>query len=585
MFFQDLLTANFRHKKSVFPSAFIIIAFILCLSSKCFADDITRGRLEITETDNSPSVFPYQVKFPADSVTDGGDGTASIAFSGVVSDTAYAASWDGVTTIAPSKNAVYDKIEAASGDVTAVGDCASGACFEGTSGNTLTLKGATSGTIAFKPTAIAGTNTITLPAETGNVVTSVTALGGDASGNVGAVVVTDDSHAHGTTTLSGIDISADTNLAVTAPVVLTDDTLSLTVAKDLVTTSPLTGGTDDILPGADADITLAITVAKDIVAGVGLSGGEDNVLPGADADTTLTLDLTEISSLTWGAGAFTAMTFDAGVTDPVITASSGDLAVSTGTFTLLNTGLHLLDTNATHDLIIKPGSDLTADKTLTLTTGDADRTVTINADSTISGTNTGDNTVATTGDSATSFFSSGTLEFGIGGTGLASWTQYLIPYAATTTSIGQIAIGTSGQVLTSNGAGAAPTFQTAGGMQYTDTRYYVGSFTRDMSVASGTQAITGVGFSPKTIIFFAGRDGGGGNGIGFDDGTTANAWGRATAASSFDLHTTQSIYQQETVGGPYTGKINSFDADGYTIIWVRNGAITGTLTINYLASR
>lgn len=31
------------------------------------------------------------------------------------SDTAYAASWDGVTTIAPSKNAVYDKIEAVIG--------------------------------------------------------------------------------------------------------------------------------------------------------------------------------------------------------------------------------------------------------------------------------------------------------------------------------------------------------------------------------------------------------------------------------------------------------------------------------------
>jgi hypothetical protein len=31
--------------------------------------------------------------------------------SAVVSDTAYASSWDGVTTIAPSKNAVYDKVE------------------------------------------------------------------------------------------------------------------------------------------------------------------------------------------------------------------------------------------------------------------------------------------------------------------------------------------------------------------------------------------------------------------------------------------------------------------------------------------
>ncbi len=35
-------------------------------------------------------------------------------------------------------------------------------------------------------------------------------------------------HTHTTTSISGVDISADTNLAVTAPVVLTDDTLSIT---------------------------------------------------------------------------------------------------------------------------------------------------------------------------------------------------------------------------------------------------------------------------------------------------------------------------------------------------------------------
>ena len=61
-------------------------------------------------------------------------------------------------------------------------------------------------------------------------------------------------------------------------------------------------------------------------------------------------------------------------------------ATSSPTFagvTLNNTGLHLLDTNASHDLIIKPGSDLTADKTLTLTTGDADRTITLNGNPTL----------------------------------------------------------------------------------------------------------------------------------------------------------------------------------------------------------
>jgi len=68
------------------------------------------------------------------------------------------------------------------------------------------------------------------------------------------------------------------------------------------------------------------------------------------------------------------------------------------TLTLPNTGLHILDTNATHDLIIAPGSNLTADRTLTFATGDASRTVTISGDATISGTNTGTQTMTLTSD-------------------------------------------------------------------------------------------------------------------------------------------------------------------------------------------
>lgn len=54
--------------------------------------------------------------------------------------------------------------------------------------------------------------------------------------------------------------------------------------------------------------------------------------------------------------------------------------------TVANTGLHILDTNATHDLIIAPGSNLTADRTLTLTTGDANRAVSLSGDVTLGGT-------------------------------------------------------------------------------------------------------------------------------------------------------------------------------------------------------
>ena len=46
-------------------------------------------------------------------------------------------------------------------------------------------------------------------------------------------------------------------------------------------------------------------------------------------------------------------------------------------------GLHLLDTDASHDLIITVGSDLTADRTLTLTTGDSDRTITLSGNPTL----------------------------------------------------------------------------------------------------------------------------------------------------------------------------------------------------------
>lgn len=58
----------------------------------------------------------------------------------------------------------------------------------------------------------------------------------------------------------------------------------------------------------------------------------------------------------------------------------------------------LEDTNSSHRLYIDPGTDLSADRTLTLTTGDASRTLTMSGDATISGTNTGDQTITLSGD-------------------------------------------------------------------------------------------------------------------------------------------------------------------------------------------
>lgn len=84
-------------------------------------------------------------------------------------------------------------------------------------------------------------------------------------------------------------------------------------------------------------------------------------------------------------------------TSPSLT--TPDIGAATGTsITVGNTGLKALDINASHNLTFAPGSDLTANRTLTITTGDADRTLTISGNATVSGTNTGDQTITLTGD-------------------------------------------------------------------------------------------------------------------------------------------------------------------------------------------
>jgi hypothetical protein len=79
-----------------------------------------------------------------------------------------------------------------------------------------------------------------------------------------------------------------------------------------------------------------------------------------------------------------------------VSINDGD-TLSTG-LTFPNTGLHLLDTNASHDLILKPGSNITADRTLTLTTGDADRTFDLGANLTVTAASTINQDVSTTAD-------------------------------------------------------------------------------------------------------------------------------------------------------------------------------------------
>jgi hypothetical protein len=133
--------------------------------------------------------------------------------------------------------------------------------------------------------------------------------------------------------------------------------------------------------------------------------------------------------------------------------------------TFPNTGLKVQDTNASHVLTIAPGSNITANRTLTVTTGDADRTLTLTANASIEGTNTGDVTVggenylslsgqAITADPVDLGTSNitGILEAVNGGTGQPSYNKgdMLVSPGASALSI--VPVGANGMTLLADSA-------------------------------------------------------------------------------------------------------------------------------------
>lgn len=135
----------------------------------------------------------------------------------------------------------------------------------------------------------------------------------------------------------------------------------------------------------------------------------------------------------------------------------------------------------------------------------------------------------------------------------------------------RLAIGAAGTALMSNGSAAS----------WVGSRFKIGSTTRDISTASGTQAVTGIGFAPKAVIFLAVVQSSTEASWGFDDATTHlslrlqnTIWTNAA---------TESIVYDDNAGKDYSGHISSMDSDGFTITWTKTGLPTGTLQVMYLA--
>ena len=114
----------------------------------------------------------------------------------------------------------------------------------------------------------------------------------------------------------------------------------------------------------------------------------------------------------------------------------------------------------------------------------------------------------------------------------------------------------------------------------------VSLISRDMATASGTQAVTGVGFQPTCVFTLAV-----GNGIigevsvGFTDSSSAegsvqNDENRTAGAWAYDNSFIRIVKNGSDI---YQGQISSYDADGFTITWTKTGSPTGTMMIKILA--
>ena len=224
------------------------------------------------------------------------------------------------------------------------------------------------------------------------------------------------------TSASASDLSAGTLPSARFPALTGDVTtsagsVSTTIANDAVTNAKaanmaqatIKGRASGAGTGDPTDLTgTQATAILDNFVGDSGSGGTKGLVPApASGDATKFLKGDGTWAAPSGSGDMLKATYDpANIAEQLVgltatqTLTNKTLTspVINTDITIPNTGLKLRDTDNSHLLTIAPGSNLTANRTLTITTGDAARTITLSGDTTLSGTNSGDQTITLTGD-------------------------------------------------------------------------------------------------------------------------------------------------------------------------------------------
>jgi hypothetical protein len=113
-------------------------------------------------------------------------------------------------------------------------------------------------------------------------------------------------------------------------------------------------------------------------------------------------------------------------------------------------------------------------------------------------------------------------------------------------------------------------------------------FTRNLDAASGAQVVTGVGFRPTSVEFFASVDTSSVRSVGACDASSAIRNRCLSTDAAGANHSSADCIRiiKDTAGNEQKAVLASFDADGFTLTWTKVGAPpANSLVVNYVARR